>query len=170
MPTKLIRAHLILTAIAGLDFLLMLTYGISFRGQWLDILLSMAPFTTALILVVGYWRGLSLFMSIYLGVVVGLCLLASPLYVLSTVWTPLQTYTRLGPYEVRERPGLLNPPAVIVLEGIGPFEIIRTGMIDPQSESAEGERQLRLVHETDSLRLRIPKSANEDTSITICRY
>jgi len=162
------QRHLILLGIAVADLSAFLLFGISFRGEWPDIMLSIAPFLTAAFALIAGWRGMSGWWRSYFISFVVLNLLATPVYIFGTICFPMGTLDVLGRYEARNRPGILMPEAAVILKRYGPFEQLITGTI--LYDSPTDIRELKLARQNDSLVIVLPRYQQKDSVVRICVY
>jgi hypothetical protein len=168
MKMNAIQLHLLLLGIAMADLCAFLLSGISFRGEWLDILLSIAPFLSAAFALIAGWRRMSRGRGAYFISFVVLNLLALPVYLFGTICFPMGTLDVLGRYEARNRPGLLMPEAAIILKRYGPFEQLITGTI--LYDSPTNIQKLKLARRNDSLVIVLPRYQRDDSAVRICVY
>lgn len=159
---RMMRIHIGSLVLSVLDLAAMMMAGISFRGQWLDILLSVAPLLTALYILFRWYRSLKPGARAYFITFSILNLLASPIYLLGTICFAQDTEAAMGHYEARQRPGVLSPPAVIVLKKHLIFEQVIRGNTDYDFESG---RPIRFELRGDNVGLILPKWEGSDTVI-----
>ncbi len=158
--TRTQKWHFILLTIALLDFSAYLLWQISFRGQLVDLLLFIAPFVTAVMVLCQGVRQLKLDRKIYFIAFTVINVLISPLYVFLIFCYPLHTYASSGRFEVRECRNLLGLPAVDLIKKHILFEqdIQEYIQIDLYGNP-------RLTFQPDSVGLIFPVSGAQDTTI-----
>ena len=154
-----LKLHFICMALALLDILLFFYGRISFRGQWLDIILSFAPLITAVVAVCSDYRSLHIVAKIYLPVAIVINLLLAPIYFFGTIFYPQETQAESGPYEARDRMGMLAGPAVNLIYKWGPFEKMVSPNLDLNSE-----QRIRIVFKPDSVGVVLPGYNSPDTT------
>ena len=158
----MVRIHVWSLALGVLDLTALLMWRASFRGQWIDILLSVLPLFTALYILFRWYRRLVPGGRAYFIAFSILNLLVSPLYLLGTICIPVPTEASTGRYEARQRPGVLLPPSVIVIKKYFIFEQMKSGNLDYDVESG---KPIRFEQKGDSVALVLPQWEAADTVI-----
>jgi hypothetical protein len=157
------KIHFMCLALALLDMFLYFSSGISFRGQWFDILLSIAPIVTASNVLFNRFKRLNTAGKIYFVAMPVINLLLTPLYLFGTICFPLDTVAEAKNYEARERPGVLSPQAVNLIKKTFIFERLLSENIYYETEHSP-ESHVRIVFKGDSVGVSVPRYEEQDTT------
>lgn len=157
------KIHFLCLGLALLMLFLFLGWRISVRGQWLDILLSVAPFITACYVLIRRFRKLQLAGKIYFIAMPVINLLLAPLYLFGTICFQLPKLAEAKNYEARTRPGVLSPRAANLIKKSFIFEKVLSGNIYYDWEEAADDKSIRIVFKPDSVGLSVPVYKGRDT-------
>lgn len=154
MLKTLLRIHFIGLGLALADLVALLSAGISFRGQVMDIALTLAPFLSAVVLLAGYYSRLGPALRIYVSVFFVVQLLLMPLYLASGAFFIQPVYDRSGPYEARQRRGILAPEEAVLTHAFFVFERETDGFTVIDTSAPYPPFRARIIFRNDSVGIR----------------